>query len=115
MEDAKQAEEMVALQTEVVENVVAIFKEMNLQMEELVEGLNAIVESTEKADVERKETLKSVKNISGIIEESAENVRDVNSVTEKLLMNVENLNHISDILNSNMEDLKVEISVFKTR
>ena len=115
IEDAKQAEEMVALQTEVVENVVAIFKEMNLQMEELVEGLNAIVESTEKADVERKETLKSVKNISGIIEESAENVRDVNSVTEKLLMNVENLNHISDILNSNMEDLKVEISVFKTR
>ncbi len=114
MQDAKQAEEMVALQTEVVENVVAIFKDMNCQMENLVNGLNAIVESTEKADAEREEALESVKHISNIIEESAENVREVNSVTDKLLKNVENLNHISDILNGNMEDLKGEISVFKT-
>lgn len=114
VEDAKQAQEMVALQTEVVEKVVIIFRDMSQQMTELVSGLKDIVASTEKADTEREDALQSVKNISGIIEESAENVRDVNGVTEKLLQNVENLNEISDILNMNMEDLKTEISVFKT-
>ncbi len=114
VENAKQAEEMVALQTEVVEKVVSIFKDMNSQMTNLVQGLKDIVSSTEKADTEREDTLNSVKNISGIIEENAENVRAVNGVTEKLQKNVENLNQISEILSQNMEDLKGEISVFKT-
>lgn len=114
MADAKQAEEKVTAQSVVVEKVVSIFQDMNAQMEELVGGLDAIVESTGKADVERKEALSSVKKISEIIEESAENVRDVNGVTEKLLQNVENLNNVSDTLNVNMEDLKAEISAFKT-
>ena len=112
--DAKQAEEMVALQTEVVEKVVAIFEDMNCQMEELVGGLNAIVTNMERADAERHDTVKSVRHISGIIEESAGNVREVNNTTENLLKNVENLKHVSDILNMNMEELKAEISVFKT-
>ena len=114
MADAKRAEEKVAAQSVVVEKVVSIFQDMNAQMEELVGGLNAIVESTGKADSERKEALASVKNISDIIEESAGSVRDVNGVTEKLLQNVENLNKVSDILNVNMTDLKAEISAFKT-
>jgi len=114
MEDAKQAEEKVTAQSVVVEKVVSIFQDMNAQMEELVGGLNAIVESTGKADVERKYALDSVKNISDIIEESAGSVRDVNGVTEKLLQNVDNLNKVSDTLNINMEDLKAEISAFKT-
>ena len=114
MADAKRAEEKVAAQSVVVEKVVSIFQEMNAQMEELVGGLDAIVESTGKADAERKETLESVKNISDIIEESAGSVRDVNGVTEKLLQNVDNLNKVSDILNVNMTDLKAEISAFKT-
>ena len=114
MADAKRAEEKVAAQSVVVEKVVAIFQDMNTQMEELVGGLDAIVESTGKADAERKEAVASVKNISDIIEESAGSVRDVNGVTEKLLQNVDNLNKVSDILNVNMTDLKAEISAFKT-
>jgi len=114
MAEAKRAEEKVAAQSVVVEKVVAIFQDMNTQMEELVGGLDAIVESTGKADAERKEAVASVKNISDIIEESAVSVRDVNGVTEKLLQNVDNLNKVSDTLNVNMEDLKAEISAFKT-
>ncbi|MBQ9927876.1 MAG: methyl-accepting chemotaxis protein [Lachnospiraceae bacterium] len=113
--NAKHAEEMVASQTEVVEKVVAVFKEMSRHMQDLVVGLNAIVNSTEKADTERKDTLDSVQNISGVIEENVENVRAMNKITEKLHENVENLNHISEILNQNMEGLKGEISVFKVK
>ncbi len=114
MADAKRAEEKVAAQSVVVEKVVSIFQDMNAQMEELVGGLDAIVESTGKADAERKEAVESVKNISDIIEESAGSVRDVNGVTEKLLQNVDNLNKVSDTLSVNMEELKAEISAFKT-
>ena len=112
--NAKQAEEMVALQTQVVEKVTEIFRSMSLQMSVLVQGLKAIVASTEKADTERMETLASVKNISGIIEENAENVREVNEVADKLQENVENLDRISDTLNQNMVELKSEIAAFKT-
>ena len=105
---------MVALQTQVVEKVTEIFRSMSLQMSVLVQGLKAIVASTEKADAERMETLASVKNISGIIEENAENVREVNEVADKLQENVENLDRISDTLNQNMVELKSEIAAFKT-
>ncbi|MGN0388350.1 MAG: methyl-accepting chemotaxis protein [Suilimivivens sp.] len=112
--NAKQAEEMVALQTQAVEKVISIFKNMSHQMSVLVDGLKDIVKSTEKANAERMETLSSVKNISEIIGENAENVREVYGITEKLQDNVKNLNRISYILNQNMIELKNEISVFKT-
>lgn len=114
VDDARKAREMVAAQTEVVEQVVSIFKEMSSQMEALVKGLRSIVESTEKAEVEREDTLQSVRNISDIIEQNAENVRDVLDITDKLIENVENLNNISGTLNQNMDELRSEISVFKT-
>ena len=112
--NAKQAEEMVALQTQAVEKVISIFKNMSHQMSVLVDGLKDIVKSTEKANAERMETLSSVKNISEIIGENAENVREAYGITEKLQDNVKNLNRISYILNQNMIELKNEISVFKT-
>ena len=105
---------MVALQTQAVEKVISIFKNMSHQMSVLVDGLKDIVKSTEKANAERMETLSSVKNISEIIGENAENVREVYGITEKLQDNVKNLNRISYILNQNMIELKNEISVFKT-
>ncbi len=114
VENAKSAEEMVALQAEVVENVVAIFKAMNTEMTMLVEGLKDIISSTERADVEREDTLSSAKNISGIIEENALNIKEVHSVVERLKENVENLNSISELLSQNMDDLKSEVAVFKT-
>lgn len=114
VESAKQAEAMVALQTQAVEEVVGVFQNMSKRMEELVEGLGSIVERTERADKERSETLQAVKNISEIIEETANSTEVVHDIAMKLLKNVENLNKTADALGSNMNDLKTEISVFKT-
>lgn len=113
VKNAKQAEEMVALQTQAVEKVISIFRDMSHHMSVLVQGLKDIVDCTKKADTERMDTLASVKNISDIIEENAGNVREVHGVTDKLRYNVENLNRISDALSQNMMELKSEISVFK--
>lgn len=114
VESARQAEAMVDLQTQAVEEVVAVFNNMNMRMIELVNGLNNIVESTERADRERSETLEAVRNISGIIEETAGSTEVVHDVACKLLENVDNLNSTSDALGNNMQSLVTEISVFKT-
>lgn len=72
VENAKQARDMVALQTEAVQEVVGVFDDMNQCMQKLFDALKEIVSSTEQADKEREDTLAAVKNISDIIAETAE-------------------------------------------
>ncbi len=113
VKSASQAQSMVALQTEAVEEVVGVFRQMQIRMTQLVEGLNDIVTSTERADHERSDTLVAVRNISDIIEETATSAETVSEVANKLLQNVENLNRTAGVLGDNMEGLKAEITVFK--
>ena len=84
VENAKQARDMVALQTEAVQEVVGVFDDMNQCMQKLFDALKEIVSSTEQADKEREDTLAAVKNISDIIAETAEGTKLVQSVAAKL-------------------------------
>ena len=52
---------MVELQTKAVEEVIAVFREMQARMSQLIEGLKDIVVSTEKADGERSAAVAAVK------------------------------------------------------
>lgn len=113
VESAKQAENMVAKQTEAVEQVISVFHQMQNRLTELVTELTDINESIQQADQERSETVAAVRNISDIIDENAENAERVSLVADKLRDNVEDLNGTADALGENMEELKNEISVFK--
>ena len=53
VENAKQARDMVALQTEAVQEVVGVFDDMNQCMQKLFDALKEIVSSTEQAGKER--------------------------------------------------------------
>ena len=110
---AKEAEAMVALQTEAVDEVVTVFKNMNDQMANLFSSLKKIAESTESADKERNETLDAVENISAIIEETASGSELVLGMAMQLLSSVEKLNETAKNLDEDMNGLKTEISVFK--
>lgn len=113
VESAQNAQNMVAAQSEAVDQVVDVFREMQRSMGMLIDGLKAIVDSTEKADHDRSSTVEAVKNISDIIEETANSAEVVREVIEKLMDNVQQLNHTADALGVNMDDLKTEVSVFK--
>ena len=113
VESASQAKAMVELQTKAVEEVIAVFREMQERMGQLIEGLKDIVVSTEKADGERSAAVAAVKNISDIIEETAGSAETVNDVANKLLNHVEKLSTTASVLDENMDGLKNEISVFK--
>lgn len=113
VESAEQAEDIVALQTEAVEEAVRVFQDMGVRMSRLVDGLKNIVDSTQKADHERSDTLTAVRNISDIIEETAKSAEIVREMAGKLLEKVEDLNQTAGVLGENMDELKTEISVFK--
>ncbi|MDE5597168.1 MAG: methyl-accepting chemotaxis protein, partial [Lachnospiraceae bacterium] len=63
VKNAVQAQEMVALQGESVEQVIKVFGDMREQMNALASGLKGIVASMEKADAERSDTVQGVQNI----------------------------------------------------
>ncbi|MBQ2802601.1 MAG: methyl-accepting chemotaxis protein, partial [Lachnospiraceae bacterium] len=88
VESANQARHMVDLQSEAVEEVVNVFRQMQVRMEQLIDGLKEIVDSTEKADIQRSAAVLAVKNISDIIEETASSAETVNDVAARLLENV---------------------------
>ncbi len=113
VQSANEAQSMVALQTEAVEEVVKVFRNMQQRMGDLVNGLQDIVSGIESADRQREDTMLAVKNITDIIEETANNAEAVNEVADKLLHNVENLNRTADVLGENMDGLKTEIALFK--
>lgn len=113
VDSASQAQAMVELQTKAVDEVIAVFREMQARMGQLIEGLKDIAASTEKADGERSAAVAAVKNISDIIEETAGSAETVNDVANKLLEHVEKLSDTASVLDENMEGLKKEISVFK--
>ena len=113
VDSASQAQAMVELQTKAVDEVIAVFREMQARMGQLIEGLKDIAASTEKADGERSAAVAAVKNISDIIEETAGSAETVNDVANKLLEHVEKLSNTASVLDENMEGLKNEISVFK--
>ena len=113
VQNAQQAQKMVDLQTEAVEQVIKVFGDMRKQMSTLAEGLEEIVTSMEKADAERNDAVQGVQNISDIIGETADRAEKVKDIAGRLLANVENLNKTADMLGDNMQELKSEISVFK--
>lgn len=113
VESARLAQTMVSAQTESVDQVIGVFREMQQRMRMLIDGLKNIVDSTEKADHERSYTVEAVKNISDIIEETANSAEVVREVLDKLVENVHNLNHTADVLGANMDGLMSEVSVFK--
>lgn len=113
VQSAKEAENMVVLQTQAVNEVIEVFRNMNEQMSELFVNLKQIADSTESADQERRETVDAVNNISAIIEETASGSEHVHDMATQLLSSVEKLSQTADSLEDNMNTVKTEIAVFK--
>lgn len=115
VENAKQAGDMVTLQTKAVSEVVNVFQSMSVSMESLFSGLKNISTNAEQADNDRKDTTAAVEHISQIIEDTAASAEIVSKVAEELQSSVEGLNKTARQLDENMNDLVSEIAVFKIK
>lgn len=110
---AKKAGTMVSAQSGLVDTMIEIFGDMEVQMQSLVTGLSNIVESADRANREKDETIAFIQNISALIQESGACAQNVDAVMTLLMADVEHLDDVSRTLNSNMNELKTEISHFK--
>ena len=113
VKSARIAEETVAAQTAMVEDIIEIFAQMSTQMEELVKELRKIIITTDKVTGDSRETAASIQNITALIEENSESAENMSDIFDKLLENIEHLDKVSDLLNENMDELKKEISLFR--
>lgn len=114
VKSARVAEETVAQQTVMVDNIVEIFEQMSKQMEELLRSLKKIVATTERVTGESKETFDSIQNITALIEENSASANNMSDIFEKLLEDIEHLDSVSGVLNENMDELKKEMALFRT-
>ncbi len=74
---------MVALQTQAVEEVVGVFQDMGIRMNQLVDGLKGIVDSTQKADQEQSDTFGCCTEYFGYYRETANSAEVVQDVVGK--------------------------------
>ena len=109
---ANNASSMVLSQQQLVEDVTNVFDSIREKMEELLTALSMISDSASDADIQRKETVDAVDNISSIIEETAASSSLVMNMTENLKSSVDRLGQTADSLDENMNGLKKEISAF---
>ena len=110
---AKEAESMAKLQHDAVDEAIEVFKDVDESMHFLVDGLMRIIESTERVNKEKDDTLEAVNRISQIIEQTASRTEYVNETMNRMQTRVNNLTSAAESLDRNMEELKSEISVFK--
>ena len=110
---AKEAESMVALQAQTVEEVINVFRNMDNQIAHLFTNMKEIAESTEIADKERNDTMDAVENISAIIDQASGNSEQVHNMVIQLQSRVQKLDHTAQILDDNMTGLRAEVSAFK--
>lgn len=110
---AKEAESMVALQAQTVEEVINVFRNMDNQIAHLFTNMKEIAESTEIADKERNDTMDAVENISAIIDQASGNSEQVHNMVIQLQSRVQKLDHTAQTLDDNMTGLRAEVSAFK--
>ncbi len=113
VESANKAEQMVAQQTEAVEEVTKLFAQMKDQMQLLYVDVQDIAKNAMDTDEDRSDTLGAVENISAIIEETASNLIMVNDMVSRLQDNAERLIQTSGNLDQDMNNLKNEMVAFK--
>ncbi len=100
-------------QTDSVRDMLNIFVQMKLDMEQMFISLGTIVKKVEHADSDRAETLTAISMISSVIEETTASVETVGVIAEKLMLHVKQLDNLANTLNVNMCDLTGEVSNFQ--
>ena len=104
---------MTQLQYQAVNEAIEVFEAVTQSMNQLVNGLMQIIDSTEKVNREKDGTLDAVNKISQIIDETAQRAEYVNETMTNMQNRVNNLTDAAENLDQNMGELKTEISVFK--
>lgn len=109
---AKQAEEVMQLQSLAVQNTTKSYSHINESVDDLVIHLKNIINNVESIEDARVNTLAAIENISSVLEEIAAYTINVNQTASKQLVSSEQLKQWSDDLNKDSEKLVNAIHKF---
>lgn len=113
VQTAKRASEIVENQGESLDNTIAMFNQIENQVENLVGELSQISGSIQGMENSKNETMLVMENISAVSEETAAMVEEVNATAERQLEAVQRLNTQAEDLSANSEKLISTVGAFK--
>lgn len=113
VETAKKASEIVENQGESLSKTIAMFNQIEHQVENLVGELSQISVSIQGMENSKNETMLVMESISAVSEETAAMVEEVNATAERQLAAVQKLNSQAEDLSVNSERLISTVGAFK--
>lgn len=109
----KEAEEIVSIQSGIVNKTIEAFNDMNTGVETLVTNLQGVGNSVSSMEEERRDTLHAIESISATSEQTAASALVVTDSVQSQLSVVDNLKDASRELEQRSVELEKAINVFK--
>lgn len=110
----RQAESISKSTEERLMNVVSLFNNINLHVDDLASKLDKIGKGIEDIDKSKTETLSAIESISAVAEETSAASEEVDATAQQQLESVTKLNEAAKALDLDANDLEASIKLFKT-
>ncbi|ROR28233.1 methyl-accepting chemotaxis protein [Mobilisporobacter senegalensis] len=110
---AKEAEGIVASQSDALGHTIALFSEINEHVEELTRNLIKISERMVEIEHAKEDTLGAIENISSVSQETASASNELAGITTEQLRAVETLTAAAAKLDEDAKDLDESVAIFK--
>lgn len=110
---AKKAENIVNMQTQIVDETIKTFRDMNTGVEKLITNLSTIGQNMKNMDSAREGTLSAVESISAISEETLAASNSVDETVNVQSDAVKALDEAAKTLGENAKDLNEAINTFR--
>lgn len=110
---AEQAEDIVASQTDALNNTTKVFDNISHHVNDLAENFKGILIRLKNIEEVKDDTLKSIQNISAVTEETAAASQEMNATAQLQNEAVEQLRKSAIILEKDARKLEDAIKIFK--
>lgn len=111
----RQAEDISETTKTRLNNVVMLFHNINIHVDDLTNKMEHITESIGEINRSKADTLNSIQSISAVAEETTAASEEVDATAQQQLEIVSKLNDAAQVLNQDVAELKKAIEIFRTK
>jgi methyl-accepting chemotaxis protein len=110
---AREAETIVALQSDALNKTIQVFNDIKLHVEKLAVTLQGITSEVNEIESVKNSTLQAMTDISAVVEETVAVTEEINAAANNQLAAVQNLNETVRKLSGNTEALDEAVQMFR--
>lgn len=112
---AEEAKNIVASQTDALNNTIAVFNDISNHVNDLAENFKGILIRLETVEEVKDGTLSSIQNISSVTEETAAASEEMSATAQLQSEAVEQLRESAVVLENDAQKLEEAIKIFKIK